>query len=865
MTRLVQVTFQRLAEDCMFFTPICSVRAYRRTPFAKRLDLLWNLLATRKVLEDNPESRRTALQITFSSTEDNDDVDLPGGFHHDKPSAQEWLVSEMFRIECPSDLRELEHRHQLPVHLKVGVAARQTPPSQIKPVRHRLFSHMPLPIQFELPFHVNGSFILADDRRTIRFDDSGMRNPESRLNRWLLTDALPLAIYGLLGALPVKDVFAWWPRPVKDPIAVPVVEGFLARLNDCDDSICADLQGQGIVPSKATFLPPEPRAAMKVFRSVLRPSGVVHLPSALRASVLATDVHQLDAVHARSLLFPVGDLIRDAYRRQQITLGDIQDLLDFLGPKLLPDLDLLVLADNSITRFGATEHKIYITRTALLIHPWSLFPANRFLHPELSMRSCLSETALRLAVLDGAAIAQLVRDRIPEGTSRDLSTADAAWAKDLWAITPLLPEQPGDSVDLSQMPLVPTTEGQKHVSLQSCLARNSGMLVAPSRDDAWIRLIMEQLGATCFQIDAFPHQLREQFAHRQFGVDVVLAYLRSRSSTVPGQHLFGALSQATHKRFAEWIVYQLELKTKQELANISGADSLPIWKARQGAQDNTLCAISDMEMLPEGIRLADVQGFLSHSVTITPYAEVLHRLGMQPISFYRLRNILDIPSTITGSLMPMYKRLLRLIVEHRSKDGRAPPVPNRAGVIVSASTLYTRSQPLFEAAFASEPNRFIHPQLEDMQDELAVFGLETRLNFATFKACVEAIARGVEGPGHVLRANTVFDFYSTRLPMLVAGNRWQWRELDEIAFIPASQQRRRNTIWSADYAQPMPINALRSPSQMLRAEHQGIAWTQRALFLNEPSQNLKVADLELGVPSVEEVVSQPGSPYSRVY
>jgi hypothetical protein len=145
--------------------------------------------------------------------------------------------------------------------------------------------------------------------------------------------------------------------------------------------------------------------------------------------------------------------------------------------------------------------------------------------------------------------------------------------------------------------------------------------------------------------------------------------------------------------------------------------------------------------------------------------------------------------------------------------------------------------------------------MEDMQSGLFQFGLEHTINVDTFKACAEAIARDVGGQDLLRRAATVFQFYSTRLPMLVGGNRHRWRELDGIRFIPASPQRRQNVSWSEEFAPATSGNALHSPEQMLRPELQGIAWTQRALFRVEPSQNLLVADLELGVPTPREVVS----------
>jgi hypothetical protein len=493
------------------------------------------------------------------------------------------------------------------------------------------------------------------------------------------------------------------------------------------------------------------------------------------------------------------------------------------------------------------------TKSFAILAPWPLFPAARFVHPDLNLRAFVAVATLKLSLLGGAAIAQLVRDRIPEGDSRELSTIDTEWAKSLWTTAFLLADPSSDKPDLSRIPLVRTTQGRTHVSLQSCTGGNSSMLVAPVGEDAWLRPVMEHLGATCFKIDAFPDELRQQFKDRHFGLESILRFV-SASGTVQLRNAFATLQTEIHERFAVWVVDRLKRKSKKQLQSLGGVGLLPIWTAYRGSDEAVLCRISDMEMLPSGVDLDDVQTFM-RGTSITRFAQVLKHLGKEPVTIQHLRDMLVIPFAIGDDLLPAFKRLLRFIISHKSQDGRAPMVPNRSGHFVRASTLYSRSQALFVAAFASEPQRFIHSHLEDMQSGLVQFGLEHTINVDTFRACAEAIARDVGGQDLLRRAATVFHFYSTRLPMLVGGNRHRWRDLDGIRFIPASPQRRQNVSWSEEFAPATSGNTLHSPAQMLRPELQGIAWTQRALFRVEPSQNLLVADLELGVPTPREVVS----------
>jgi hypothetical protein len=356
MTELVQTTFQHLAQDCLFFVPATSIQSYRRASISKGVQLLWRVSKTRLTDEVTNSFRFIRLQIVHESEDFGAAFDIPGAFHQHQPRApQDWVVVEG-QVTCPDEMRDLELRHRLPAHLKVGVAANIRSSQRLTPVKHRLFSAMPLPIPINLPVHVNGSFILAEDRRTIRFDDSGMQNPESKLNRWLLTDALAPVYYQLLALLPPKNVFSWWPTPVQDPISTPVVDGFFSHLaSDCQMPICGDLQEQGVVPSAAIFLPSTPFLTMQVFRKILRLSGVVYLPSAIRPRTLATSLRQMNPALARSCLLQATQAIQTAFRTKMISVTEIQDVVNFLGHDCLLGLHLLPLADGSLAQFGETE------------------------------------------------------------------------------------------------------------------------------------------------------------------------------------------------------------------------------------------------------------------------------------------------------------------------------------------------------------------------------------------------------------------------------------------------------------------------------------------------------------------------------
>ena len=56
-----------------------------------------------------------------------------------------------------------------------------------------------------------------------------------------------------------------------------------------------------------------------------------------------------------------------------------------------------------------------------------------------------------------------------------------------------------------------------------------------------------------------------------------------------------------------------------------------------------------------------------------------------------------------------------------------------------------------------------------------------------------------------------------------------------------------------------------SPDEVLRPEFESVAWTQRALLLEGPSERLTVANLQFGVPSGHEVVRRLFSIHHDVF
>lgn len=137
---------------------------------------------------------------------------------------------------------------------------------------------------------------------------------------------------------------------------------------------------------------------------------------------------------------------------------------------------------------------------------------------------------------------------------------------------------------------------------------------------------------------------------------------------------------------------------------------------------------------------------------------------------------------------------------------------------------------------------------QELESSLRPFGFHLTDDFNAFVACANAIHEA-DDMTREQSAAEVYDFYHQRLPWM-PGSRWN--DTDSVRFIPRAHSRRRAEPLFDSYAKKFPTVV--SPSELLRAEHEPIAWTQRALFGVEPAERLYFEHKILGIPTTAEVV-----------
>lgn len=281
---------------------------------------------------------------------------------------------------------------------------------------------------------------------------------------------------------------------------------------------------------------------------------------------------------------------------------------------------------------------------------------------------------------------------------------------------------------------------------------------------------------------------------------------------------------------------------------------LPIWKACNGSTQSFFAVSSNQfKMLPGSLPLSSLRPFLRREAWFSEYSQdLVDILDVRPLKVCALiSEHLDLPRALTlNQIDPFQNFLLRILAT--DPGVLTLPVPNTFRDMVACNTLYAHSVPLFRTVFQHSPDVFLFPSMRTrLESQLERSGLKRSVDFSAFLECAKSVHQTSDEEG----ATAAAEWYNNHLWTVIGANRNQWLQLDCLRFIPRSDIRRNYqgpAFLPHDYARPLP--AIVQPKELLRAEHEAIAWTQRALFRDPPSAQLLMAHPTLGVPEGCEVV-----------
>ena len=126
-----------------------------------------------------------------------------------------WWTATYDAAEFPIELLHRHKRTMKDVQFGMAALVSSTAACEESP-KSRIFSSLPLPLQWDLPVNVHATFITFGDRNSITIESSA-REDGADWNRWLLTSAIPRLYLPFLEDLARKvpwDAFRFWPKQI---------------------------------------------------------------------------------------------------------------------------------------------------------------------------------------------------------------------------------------------------------------------------------------------------------------------------------------------------------------------------------------------------------------------------------------------------------------------------------------------------------------------------------------------------------------------------------------------------------------------------------------------------------------------------
>ena len=828
------IDFKRCAQDALFFIPIKKI----------------------KISYPSQHEYRPEVWTVEKST-----VDLPGlsgvtKIHHIISPPKHWSV--LFKTvplqDIPSDFHKCLSIHKIQT-VSVGIAGAV----DTSPLHHRPFFGVPLLDTISLPVHLHCTFILSDDRRSIRYDEDGDGNLESKFNKWLLMQKVPSFylqfLSGWKSACPMKEC-PWWPKKsTKDRISRIVVEAMGKILPTSGELVCDTYSGSRIAPSKAHFLQSScPQGLLLALLPVPKdlavfPSGFPSLPS----------VQEVDSDYLRAVLQSEADSIISMYKEGKVTVDDVVAVAKFLELSSLPNslgLPLLPLADGSLALLSADHTTFYYPQQE---HKTSQipFPLHHFLDPQAAKKHTIYDS-LQVHELDNAAISRLIMAKIPEQdvfSSPDLGQ----WFKELWDLLSAIPEVTIEDHVFQQLPLIPTYSPGTPTWISFQKLVGSEILVIESTNTNAPLDACVALGMRLIKAGDCRWKLREVIRSRKGEQSpathhaIIRFFMDLSPNDVPRR--FQGLNHNHHSKFSRWFRQQLGSDYHSLTYTERGiVQRLPLWEAIQVRVGRTPKFISahDASVIPKGI---DPEVVRMWAVGSTVYIRpdnllLLLKDPLTPPIFYK--DHLAFPP-VMNTVTPTYKSLLTEVLRSQPSQ-RSILVPNTNGKMTLSSDLYISSNTTFTAAFALQTRVFLHRELRTLETQLRGWGLIDTLTASSFKACASAINQDINSVGILTRALTVFRSYNTEMPPELMRDRGSRNALQNLRFIPRRVgDIRYGSILTDRYCS---LPKIVSPSETVDPKFARIVWTQRAICLEEPSSELRLVNSLDSVwePTAREVV-----------
>ena len=791
--------------------------------------------------------------VVESSTEFHHEFSGVMHIHYHKsslqPKVEEWNV--LFRTiplqDIPPEFHECLSIHKIQT-ISIGIAGALG----LLPTFHRPFFGLPLLDTISLPIHLHCTFILSDDRRSIRFDEIGEGNMESKFNKWLLTKKVPSFYLQFLAGWDhthkMEDC-PWWPKKAGDTISKAVITGMEAMLPTSNQLVCDTYSGHRIAPSKAHFLQLCPSGLLLQ----LCPNDLAVVP--MFSYLSPFPLQNVDSKYLTAILQQEATSVISLYKKGTVTVKDIVDVAKFLQPTL-PDslgLPLLPLADGTLASIS-TERTTFYCPLREHENPWLPFSPHHFLDPGAAKEHEIYDL-LSVQKLDNSTISRLILStaQIPEEDTFSSSPAQEQWLEDLWDLLETTPDVEIKHPAFERLPLIPTYSPETPTRISFRKLTSSEVLFIKGFADAPLDAFVA-LGMKPIKSRDCHRTLRKAIeSHKEWPSEIHLAiidfFVHLPSGETPQR--FQRLNRELHSKFSLWFRKQLGGNHYRSLSDTKSTtvDDLPLWETVQiGLRTARFVSANAAVVIPEGVSSEVVRRWATGTEYV--HDDYLLSLMKDPISpsiFYT--DHLSFPYLMTPT--PDYKSLLEKVLR---SPKRTPSirVPNANGRMVASSQLYLSSNTTFASAFASQNGSFLHPDIRYLEQQLCDWGLIGAITTDSFEACARAIHQDFRREATRARALVVFRTYNTEMPSKLLGARGSQNVLRDLRFIPRRLGSTRYGSIPTDRYHSLPN--IVSPSEILDPNFVSVAWTQRAVCHEEPSEELQLVNKSIWEPEVSEVV-----------
>ncbi|KAG8868881.1 hypothetical protein FRB97_001836, partial [Tulasnella sp. 331] len=843
---LMETKFFDQAKGSLFFSHVEEISAHRRDTLPTPSPI-WSIRSTKQRPAEavGGYHLEMGLEISFEA----------------QSEMQEWLIhfAKIQHSDVPGMFSHLMRSHRLPPP-SIGLAMRinhDVPTTT--PARSQIFATLPLPVEITLPVHVHATWILTEDRRTIRFDarDSDGECPmDTRYNLYLLKDLIPEVYLRMLATLARRDPQAWskcWPGTTEE-VLQPMVTTFYERIAQTIHRVCLTVTGDAVTPAAAIFATSTSLHVRAILKALQLPDLVSPLPFGV-ALMPSWKGLRIDDVKTVTRLLrlntpAVMQLLRPESPQPLIVSEHLDGMIRYLaeGEEGLNGLPLLQLGDGDITTFGDATHPwifqdaVYSFGESRDVSISTLFGARHIVGSAITDETCelLIGKVGNVRNLDVTGIRQLLAPLTP------LNEATVTVDRKEWLLDLLRFLDSCSTVkleDIADLPLIPVMNGNTAISLNK--ARDGTVFDVASLRNLYLPImhlgvlvISSVPGVTLEPVLDLTRLLQ---AFRSLGLDVGI--LNQRVSAQEWESL------------RQWIRDSLRSSRWNDVDRQTLL-TLLIFEAQSGGQASipSLHPARETRMLPTGVRLASVVRYLPSSVYFSDHSIelrlVLEGRREQMLSPEDLVNRLELPTVISPDEDHYFQHALKFIISQQ-RWGVVPFVPDMDRILRRPEELYDHRVRPFVVAFGTRPAMFVHPGYRDKIDSLAQAGVRRVIDAPSLIQCATALdedaRRGALDP--VRAAEFWMAFANDNANRNISLN-----TIARLRFIPYPPER-RGVVEFEDFARSLPDRKIASPDELVRVEFEPVVWTQRARFSRTTPDFIFTINRRLGVPTVVEVVN----------